>query len=84
MATMYILRSESTGKFYVGSTRDIARRVYEHQSGQENYTRGRGPWTLVHQEHFEHLADARKRERQVKSWKSHRSIEQLIAQFPSG
>jgi hypothetical protein len=47
----------------------------------------RGPWTLVFHEALTNLdrrgirilQDARKRERQLKSWKSHRSIQELIA-----
>ena len=79
MCTTYILQSESTGKFYIGATVDIERRVREHNTGQEPYTRGRGPWRLVHRGEFPGLKLARRRERQIKSWKSHRSIEQLIA-----
>jgi predicted GIY-YIG superfamily endonuclease len=32
----------------------------------------------VHQERFDTLVEARRRERQLKSWKSHRSIQELI------
>ena len=32
----------------------------------------------MYQEHFESLPEARKRERQLKSWKSHRSVQELI------
>ena len=41
-------------------------------------TRSRGPWKLDYPEPFPSLPEAR-RERQSKSWKSHRAIEQLIA-----
>lgn len=60
---MHILQSCTTGKFYIGSTS----------------TKGRGPWKLVRLEDYETLAEARRRERQLKSWKSHRSIAELIA-----
>jgi len=78
MPSLYILRSQSTGKFYVGAAVDLLVRVAEHQRGQSPYTRSRGPWDLVYQESFVTLSEARKRERQIKSWKSHRSIEELI------
>jgi putative endonuclease len=78
MPSLYILRSRSTGKFYVGTAINVQERFAEHQRGQSPYTRNRGPWDLEYQESFATLSEARKRERQIKSWKSHRSIEELI------
>src|SRR5581483_8407673 len=75
---VYILQSESSGRFYIGCAQNPAARLAEHQRGQTFATRGRGPWNLVYQEPFESLAEARRRERQLKSWKSHRSIQELI------
>ncbi len=78
MPFVYILRSESTGRFYVGCAEDPVTRLAEHQRGQTVSTRGRGPWSLAYKERFATLAEARSRERQIKNWKSHRSIQQLI------
>jgi putative endonuclease len=78
MPSLYILRSQSTDKFYVGSAVDVHARLVHHQNGHTPSTRGRGPWELVYEEHFATLSEARARERQIKSWKSHRSIQELI------
>ena len=78
MPDVYILQSESSKKFYIGCADDLVRRLSEHQRGQTRSTRGRGPWILVYQEHFDGLPEARRRERQLKSWKSHRSLQELI------
>jgi putative endonuclease len=78
MPAVYMLQSESTKKFYIGSASEVLGRLAEHQRGQTLSTRGRGPWALVYQEEFDTLAEARRRERQLKSWKSHRSIQELI------
>jgi len=78
MPSVYILQSESTQKFYIGCAADVPTRLAEHQRGQTPSTRGRGPWILVYEEHFDTLAAARARERQLKSWKSHRSIQELV------
>ena len=80
MPALYILQSETTNKFYVGSALNLPSRIVEHQRGHSPYTKNRGPWILVYQEHYLTLAEARQRERQVKSWKSHRSIQELITQ----
>jgi predicted GIY-YIG superfamily endonuclease len=50
----------------------------EHTRGHSPATRGRGPWKLVHQEFFQQLPDARRRELQIKNWKSARMISELI------
>jgi putative endonuclease len=80
MGVLYILQSETTQRFYVGSTDDLDRRVAEHRRGKSLATRGRGPWKLVHTERFESLADARRREFQIKTWKSARAIASLISE----
>ncbi len=78
MPAVYILQSESTKRFYIGCAAHVLSRLAEHQRGQTISTRGRGPWVLVHQEQFATLREARLREKQLKSWKSHRSIQELI------
>jgi putative endonuclease len=79
MAGLYVLQSETTHRFYVGSTNDLARRLFEHSRGHSLATRGRGPWKLVHQEEFASLADARRRELEIKRWKSAGLIASLIS-----
>src|SRR4051812_9372253 len=68
MSAIYILQSKSSGKFYIGCAEDPSVRLAEHQRGQTISTRGRGPWLLVYREDFETLPEARRRERQLKSW----------------
>ncbi len=75
---MYILRSSSTGRFYVGHTGDLTKRLFEHTHRRSPSTRDRGPWELVHAEQFPTRAQASRRERQVKSMKSHTWVEQLV------
>jgi putative endonuclease len=84
MPHLYILESVPTGRLYVGSTSDLSRRLTEHQRGQTPSTRNRGPWKLVYQEEYRTLSEARRRERQLKSWKSRRSLIQLIHARNSG
>jgi putative endonuclease len=79
MAFLYILESLTTGRFYIGSTTDLDRRMDEHQRGHSPATRGRGPWKLAYRESFPRLREARKRELEIKGWKSAKLIRQLIA-----
>jgi putative endonuclease len=78
MPALYILRSTRTGRFYIGSAMSLPERLAEHERGHSPYTRHRGPWRLVYTEPYEVLAHARRREREIKTWKSRRLIEELI------
>ncbi|MGH9729482.1 MAG: GIY-YIG nuclease family protein [Candidatus Acidiferrales bacterium] len=78
MGIVYILQSETSARFYVGSTDDLERRLSEHVRGHTPSTRGRGPWKLVYREEFKTLTEARRREIEIKRWKSARLIRALI------
>jgi len=79
MASLYILQSETTGRFYVGSTNDLDRRLSEHARNHTPSTRNRGPWKLVRREEYLTLFEARQREAEIKRWKSSRLIRELIS-----
>lgn len=74
----YILRSDKNGKYYIGCTGDLDRRITEHNNGLSKFTKGKGPWIICYSEQFNNLIDARKREKQIKSWKKRAAIEKLI------
>ncbi len=78
MAFLYILQSETTGRFYIGSAPELERRVTEHLRGHCLATRNRGPWKLVHQERFDTLLEARRRELEIKRWKSANMVRALV------
>ncbi|MBI2871577.1 MAG: GIY-YIG nuclease family protein [Chloroflexi bacterium] len=64
------MRSEQSGRYYVGSTKDIAQRLAQHNAGMMKATRQSRPWRLVYIEPSDTLSAARRREAQIKSWKS--------------
>jgi putative endonuclease len=68
MAYTYMLRCRD-GTLYVGSTRDIDRRLEQHQLGLGSaYTRRRLPVELVWFEQHEHIGAAFDREKQIQNW----------------
>ncbi|MFI5056680.1 MAG: GIY-YIG nuclease family protein [Candidatus Acidiferrales bacterium] len=73
----YILRSESTGQFYVGHTENLTKRIFEHNNNRTASIKNRGPWKLFYSEVFDTRNDAARRERQIKSMKSKKYIESL-------
>ncbi|UOQ90040.1 GIY-YIG nuclease family protein [Agromyces endophyticus] len=74
---MYMLRC-SDGTYYVGSTRNLERRLEEHSLGVvPSYTSTRRPVELVFAEEYDRIDDAYAREKQVQGW-SRRKREALI------
>ena len=68
MGWMYILEC-SDCSYYVGSTTNLARRLWERQEGiGARYTSQRLPIKLVYAAEFSNLADAYAREKQVQGW----------------
>jgi putative endonuclease len=75
----YILFSEELNKYYVGSTGDeIQERLRRHNSNHKGFTGGIGDWKIKYFEIFDELPKTRKRELQIKKWKSRIMIEKLI------
>lgn len=62
----YVLQSEKTGKFYIGSTNNLKRRFSEHNAGQSTYTKTARPWVLIYYEAYQALLLARRREQALK------------------
>ena len=78
MAFVYILLC-SDGSYYVGSTRNLEHRVWQHSTGQgSTYTSTRLPIQLVFAQEYDNVGDAYAREKQIQGW-SRTKREALIA-----
>jgi putative endonuclease len=74
---MYILKC-ANNTYYTGSTKDLERRVEQHQTGfGANYTKKHLPVELVYFEKFDRIDFAFIREKQVQNW-SRKKKEALI------
>ncbi|MDP3174406.1 MAG: GIY-YIG nuclease family protein [Phenylobacterium sp.] len=66
---VYILTSKKNGTLYVGVTKDLVRRVYEHKEGLiEGFTKKYNVKMLVHYEITPDINSAIKREKVLKKW----------------
>ena len=66
---MYILEC-SDGSYYVGSTKNLALRLQQHEQGEgANHTKKRLPVKLVYVEEFSRIDYAFNREKQVQKWR---------------
>ena len=63
MYYVYVIRLGE--RKYIGYTRDLRRRMGEHNRGENRSTRGR-KWELVYYEAYRDESDARERERKLK------------------
>ncbi|MFC1461839.1 GIY-YIG nuclease family protein [Verrucomicrobiota bacterium] len=65
-AYTYVLKL-CDGSFYVGSTPDLNRRIDQHETGRGGRTTELQPGELIYYEACRSLAEARKREKQLKT-----------------
>ena len=67
---VYILQSQTSGRYYCGQTSDLKRRLCQHNDPNYKLTkttkRFSGPWELVWYEEHKSRSSAMKRERQIK------------------
>ena len=69
MYFVYVLKSDKDKKFYVGYTKNLRKRIEEHNKGIVKSTNHRRPFKLVYYEACFNSYDALKRERYFKtSW----------------
>ncbi len=74
----YLLKSENYAKSYVGITNDLKRRLLEHNSGKNLYTRRHLPWKMIYHEEYDNLGEARKREKYLKSASGRRFLRKIF------
>ncbi|MBF6610567.1 MAG: GIY-YIG nuclease family protein [Chryseobacterium sp.] len=66
MITVYVLKSLKDNARYTGMAKDLERRLKEHNSGKNRFTKGHIPWEIVYIETHD-WKTARKREKFLKS-----------------
>ena len=64
---VYILRSQKDKKFDVGYTRNVQKRLEEHNSGRVRSTKDRRPLKLIYWEGCINQQDATRREKYLKT-----------------
>lgn len=67
MHYVYILGSKKDKGLYIGYTKNLQRRFYQHNLGLSTTTKNRRPFELLAYEAFNNSIDAKARERYLKS-----------------
>jgi len=77
---LYILESEVSGRYYIGITTDVKKRLKQHNSGKTRSTKAYIPWKLLCEIGYETRKEAAVAERMLKKSKSRGVIEKFISQ----
>ena len=79
----YILKSMKDGKLYTGYTKDLRKRVSEHNNNKVFSTKGRSPFRLIYYEACINEDDAKDRETYLKSGMGKRYLKTRLKRFLS-
>ena len=77
-ALAYVLKSINFKKTYTGVTTDIDKRLLEHNRGCNNFTRKYKPWKVFYTEEYKSMAEAKKREKYLKSHAGRKFLKTLF------
>ena len=76
--SVYAIYSPKHKRIYVGMSKNIKRRISEHNSGMVKSSRAYGPWLLIYSEVVGERAEARKKEKYYKSGFGREFVKQFI------
>jgi putative endonuclease len=74
---VYVLRSEKTGRRYIGSCEDLTDRLGRHNRGESKATAHGVPWKLVYSEQLATRSAALLRERYFKTGKGRDELDRI-------
>ena len=80
----YVLQSERDNNFYVGFSKNLNKRIKDHNSGNVRSTRHRTPLKLVYWEGCLNQTDATKREKYLKTAWGKRYLKNRIVNYLTG
>ena len=75
---VYIIQSQSNGRYYIGSSNNIELRLQYHNNNWVTATKNRGPWVVRYAQEYTDITTARKMENKLKQLKSRVIIEKII------
>jgi putative endonuclease len=78
MFYLYVLQSIQTGKYYIGSCKDLTARLKKHNSGNVKSTKPYKPWKIIYSQVYNTRAQAMNREKYLKSLKKRSALEKVI------
>lgn len=83
MLIIYILYSLKRSLFYVGKTKNLQNRLYEHNSALSTFTKSGIPWVLIWAKKFSDLSEAEALEFKLKNLSRIRKVK-FMKKYPDG
>ena len=77
--TVYVLVSEIDNSWYIGYTRDLEKRLREHNAGRSITTSKKMPWRLIYYEVAFNKEDSIAREKYLKSGMGRRYLKNRLS-----
>jgi len=78
---VYILASRKTKEWYIGSTKNMQKRILTHNAGKNKSTRHSAPWRLIYCEISLNKNDAMARKKYLKSGQGRRYLKNRLKFF---
>jgi putative endonuclease len=78
---VYILQIKKTGRYYIGQTKDLTKRLERHSRGETKSVKNRGKFDVVYVEGCSSRSEAMRREREIKSYKGGKAFKRLLSDF---
>ena len=78
MYYVYILQSQKSGRYYIGSTNNVERRLLEHNSGQTRSLLNHRPLIVVFRKGYLTNLEARRCELRLKKLKSRVILDRIV------
>lgn len=73
--------SKKNGGWYIGSTKDMQKRILAHNAGTNRSTKHGAPWGIIYCEISLNKKDARSREKYLKSGQGRRYLKNRLKFF---
>ncbi len=78
---VYLLLNKKSNRWYIGSTKNLQKRILNHNSGENKSTKYGIPWKLIYCEVSLNEEDARAREKYLKSGMGRRYLKNRLKFF---
>ena len=78
---VYILKSLHKNFIYAGFTKDLKKRLQEHNNKEELSTKSYAPFEIIHYEAYRNEKDAKRREKYFKTTKGKTTLKTMLKEF---
>lgn len=78
---VYVLHNPSKNFIYIGYSEDLKQRLISHNKGENKSTKHYVPLELIHYEAYKNMADAKRREKYLKTNKGKTTIKTMLKDY---